>query len=41
VKPLEATAGGRAALEIFPDSLLDSPEDPVGVAAARSRAYTV
>jgi hypothetical protein len=42
-KPLEATVGGRAALETFPDSLLETPEDPVGVeyAAARRRAYTV
>jgi hypothetical protein len=42
VKPLEATVGGRAAKETFPDSLLEMPEDPVGVDyAARQRAATI
>jgi predicted patatin/cPLA2 family phospholipase len=42
VKPLEETAGGRAAMETFPDSLLEMPEDPVGVDyAARQRAATI
>jgi predicted acylesterase/phospholipase RssA len=28
--PLEATAGGRAAIEVFPDWIIEESEDPVG-----------